>query len=236
MEAPHSDIVRSKKRARNSVDERSHDITAEAPPRALRRRSKQVSYTFKAAELDSSEEDNNSPSSILTRVYPEGPPNPLPGKSPLIDNSQWKAKLCLDWTEHQVTGYLANLPVLTCTRLTKEESDLITPEYHWIAESEEVLGTWREYFETRIPHDTRSAPRNDVHLAKLDSWRRIISRQESFIVKDITDPDPNRHFIAGVVLREFLPDQEVLRKMQEVALRVIDLGRDIRVSLIYSCS
>lgn len=163
------------------------------------------------------------------RVYPEGPPKVLPGNNPLISDPEWRHRLGLDWSDEQVDEYLSGLPILQFTKLSGEERDGIAPKDYWIAESEAVAQAYRPFFATRKLAEPRR-PRRGVFSTKPSAWKWIVRTQDCGIFVDATDPDPEKHFIFGVVIRDFLRETEVLRWMQEVALKTVAMGRHARVS------
>lgn len=185
-----------------------------------------------SSELEDSEQDDGYSSideADQGRVYPEGPPKVLPGNNPLINDPEWKHRLGLDWNDEQVDEYLRGLPILQFAKLSKEERDGIAPKDYWIAESETVAQVYRPFFATRKLAEPRR-PRRGVFSTEPSAWKWIVRTQDSGIFVDATDPDPEKHFIFGVVIRDFLRETEVLRWMQEVALRTVAMGRHARVS------
>ena len=184
------------------------------------------------SESDDREQDDGHSSideADQGRAYPEGPPELLPGKNPLLDDSEWKHRLGLDWSDEQVDEYLKDLPILQFTKLSEEERNGIAPKDYWIAESEAVAQAYRPFFATRKVAEPRR-PRRGVFLTEPSAWKCIVRNQDCGIFVDATDSDPEKHFIFGVVVRDFLPEKEVLRWMQEIALKTVAMGRDARVS------
>lgn len=181
---------------------------------------------------ESSEQDDGYSSideADLGRAYPGGPPKVLPGKDPLVDDPEWKHRLGLDWSDKQVDEYLSGLPVLQFTKLSEEERNNITPKDYWIAESETVAQAYRPFFAERKLAEPRR-PRRGVFYTKPGAWKWEVRTQDCGIFVDATDPDSKKHFIFGVVVRNFLPEAEILKWMQAVALRTVAMGRDARVS------
>ena len=185
-----------------------------------------------SSELGDSEQDDGYSSideADQGRAYPEGPPEVLPGNNPLTNDPEWKHRLGLDWSDEQVNEYLSGLPILQFAKLSEEERNGIAPKDHWIAESEAVAQAYRPFFATRKLAEPRR-PRRGVFSTEPSAWKWTVRTQDCGIFVDATNPDPEKHFIFGVVIRDFLRETEVLRWMQKVALRTVAMGRHARVS------
>ena len=185
-----------------------------------------------SSELEDSMQDDGYSSideADQGRVYPEGPPKVLPGNNPLTNDPEWKHRLGLDWNDEQVDEYLSGLPVLQFTKLSEEERDGIAPKDYWIAESEAVAQAYRPFFATRKLAEPRR-PRRGVFSTEPSAWKWVVRTQDCGIFVDATNPDPEKHFIFGVVIRNFLRETEVLRWMQQVALKTVAMGRHARVN------
>ena len=180
---------------------------------------------------DSEQDDGHSPidEADQGRVYPEGPPKFLPGHNPLINDPEWQHRLGLNWSREQVDEYLSGLPIFHFRRLSEEERNGITPKGYWIAESEAVAQAYGPFFENRKLADPRR-PRLGVFCTEPGAWKQIVRTQDCGIFVDTASFNPEKHFIFGVVIRDFLPETEVLKWMQKVALRTVAMGRDARVS------
>ncbi|CAD6591496.1 MAG: hypothetical protein ASARMPRED_005418 [Alectoria sarmentosa] len=112
-------------------------------------------------------------------------------------------------------------------RFSEEERNSTAPKDHWIAESEGATGAHRPLFAERKLAEPRR-PRCGVFLTEPGAWKWIVRTQDCGIFVDATDPDSEKHFIFGVVIRDFLPEAEVLKWMRAIALKTAAMGRDTR--------
>lgn len=94
--------------------------------------------------------------------------------------------------------------------LSEEDRNSIAPKDHWIAESEGSARAHRPFFAERKLAEPRR-PRRGVFLTEPGAWKWIVRTQDCGIFVDVTDPDSEKHFVFGVVIRDFLPEAEVLK-------------------------
>ena len=148
----------------------------------------------------------------------------------LVDDPDFISRLCLDWTEQDTEAFLASLTVKRMRRLPKSHLAKYYPQDEWIAECEADLTTYTEYFKNRNFADKRPKTlHNKVHLTKRTDWEDIITVNQSVILMEV-DETGDDIGVFGVVLRNFLPDLEVLQFAHSIAENCVSMGRDIRVS------
>ena len=162
--------------------------------------------------------------------FPEGPPNPLPGTNVLIDDAKFMSKLCLEWTEKDTEAFLASLPVKRMRRLPDSQIAKRHPQDEWIAECEQDFGIYTEYFRNRNFADKRPKTlHNKVHLTKRADWVDVLIIDQNAVLIEVNEAGDDIG-IFGVVIRNFLPDLEVLQSAHLVAENCVRMGRDVRVS------
>lgn len=158
-------------------------------------------------------------------LYPVGPPTPLPGSKPVIDDPEILQKLGLTKTAAEVKAFLESIPTRRYQRLQEEQ--FLTPRKTWIAESEGVAATWLPFLEGRGIHDVRDGVATNIQMRVVDTeWVDVIRRDESC---KLVDEHGN---LFGYILRDFVAEVQILAWLQELALKQVDMAMTIRVCTI----
>ena len=145
----------------------------------------------------------------------------MPGKDPILDDLKLRSALCLDWTTQQSEDYVSGLSTSSFAPL--DSTSLVPPKNTWVLE-EGTSPLVETYLKTKIPGDNRTNE-YPVHYVPAESWRKVVAPKESVILRDSSTGE-----IFGVVIRDFVPVQSVLKRMDKASKVHVNLVLTVRVS------
>jgi hypothetical protein len=129
-------------------------------------------------------------------------------------------KVGLNWAKEQRDKYLAGIPTVAVKPLAKSYPAL----GHWVYETTEISRKWDEYLSTGKLHDSRT-PRHPLLMLDPAMLVADVLTNESRIFREPSGK------LAGIVIRDFCPDETALKWMDEVVKQTVDDRRNIRVRI-----
>ena len=154
---------------------------------------------------------------------PSGPPDPLPGVQPLVNDPAIMHRIGLNMTRAETNSFVQSLDRLYFDSLA--DSELPAPEGMWISDSPEITAAIENHIKNRRMADIRTK-RRPIHQINPSDWKGIIPRGKSAILID-----SSTNAIFAVVIRNTVGDTGLVKWMDGVAQQHTDIARNIRVRL-----
>ena len=148
-------------------------------------------------------------------------PDPMPGTNPIPDDPKLCSDLCLEWTTQQSEDFISGLPTSSFGPL--DNASLVPPSNTWALE-EGTSPLVETYLKTKIPGDNRTNEYPAYYVPNT-SWRKVVAPEESIVLKDSSTGE-----IFGVVIRDFVPVQSVVNRMDKASEAHVNLVLTVRVS------
>ena len=166
-----------------------------------------------------------TPKGVRHAIYPSGLPDPLPGVNPKRDDPDLLNRLGLTWTEDMAQDFRQSIP--TYHAKARPTRDQYPANGEWLVETPRAKARLERYTEIVSRADARSKKPTGILMLDPPRFNKIVEPHESIQVCD-----PVTGEVQLVVIRDFVGDLDVLAEMDAAAEHHIEIGRDIRVSLL----
>ena len=135
------------------------------------------------------------------------------------------ARAGLNWGQAERNEYLSHIPTTTVAEL----SEPYPPLSHWVYESDEIKEKWQHWITKGRQADAR---KKRLPMLQLDPSRltQDIDADSSMIFLD------NRGHLAGLVIRKFCGDDDVLDWLDRIIEGAVGNRKSIRVCLCLCCT